>query len=67
MGYRVEGRTVVCECFFCKNKKEHPNRKYHDVYTRMSDVLLVAESLDPKDSIAIEFCVTCTHIRPIKD
>lgn len=67
MRYRVVDGKISCECFFCKNKKDHPNRKYHDVYTRMSDVLLVAESLDPKDSIAIEFCVTCTHTRPIED
>lgn len=66
MGYRVVGRTVICECFFCGQGKEHPDRKYHDVYRRMSDVLLVAESLDPKDFIPIEFCVTCTHIRTIE-
>lgn len=66
MGYRVVDRKVICECFFCKNEKEHPNRKYHDVYRRMSDVLLVAESLNPEDSIPIEFCVTCTHVRVIE-
>lgn len=66
MGYTVVDKQVICQCFYCKESKEHPNRKYHDVYRRMSDVLLVAESLNPEDSIAIEFCVTCTHTRPIK-
>jgi hypothetical protein len=66
MKYKVIDGKVICQCFFCKKGTEHPNRKYHDVYKRMSDVLLVAESLDPKDFIPIEFCVTCTHIRVIK-
>lgn len=66
MGYRAVDGKIICDCFFCKIKKEeHPNRKYHDVYRRMSHVLLVAESLAPKDSIPIEFCVTCGHVRPI--
>ncbi len=65
MGYVVENDQVICKCFFCTQGKEHPNKKYHTEYKRMSDVLLVAESLDPKDRIPIEFCITCTHIRII--
>ena len=67
MGYKVIDGKIICQCFFCKQDKIHPNRKYHDKYKKMTSVLLVAESLDPKDSIPIEFCETCTHTRVIKE
>lgn len=57
--------TVVCSCFFCNFNKEHPDDR-HPNFHAISDRLLKAESLDPKDSIPMEACKTCGHRRDKK-
>jgi hypothetical protein len=52
---------VGCECFFCKNGKEHPAR--HTEFHPTTHLLLKAESLDPRDSVPLEACTTCGHTR----
>jgi hypothetical protein len=50
---------IECWCFFCVNGKEHPTT--HRRWTRVSDRLLVAESLDSNDRVAMKACETCGH------
>jgi hypothetical protein len=58
---------MKCECAFCSSKppRPHPDDR-HPRFERISDHLLVAESLDPNDSIPMEACWTCGHKRPMK-
>lgn len=67
MDYGYRDGKVICSCYFCSNNKEHPNRKFHDSYRKITSILLVAESLDPKDSIPVEACTTCSHVRRIEN
>lgn len=57
---------VTCDCFFCKDGRPHPDRKYHTEYRQITGILLVSESLDPNDYIYVEACVTCSHKREMK-
>jgi len=50
-----------CECWFCRNDDKHP--KSHVEFFPVTHMLLKAESLDPKDSVALEACELCGHIR----
>lgn len=52
---------VTCNCLWCVQGKSHPTGKYHDVWEETSPVLLVAESLDPRDYILVECCRVCGH------
>lgn len=61
----METTTMIsaCRCYFCINGLEH--RASHTNYSRISDELLVAESLNPQDSIKMEACTTCGHKQPV--
>lgn len=57
---------MICTCFFCERSQPHPDNRHPD-FVRISDQLLVAESLDPKDRIAVVACITCGHKRPMDE
>lgn len=52
---------MTCNCFFCQQGKDHPDT--HAGWGRISSRLLVAESLDPAESIQMVACNTCGHER----
>lgn len=64
MNYFYKNGALICTCFFCQRNKKHT--LMHNNWMRVSSVLLVAESLDPNDSIDVEACTTCAHVREIK-
>lgn len=55
-------QTPACDCFFCTKGRPHPDET-HKTWEPVSHVLLRAESLDPADSLAVEACVLCGHLR----
>lgn len=57
------GLDYPCSCYYCQQNKEHPVRKFHLKFRKISSVLKVAESLDPNDYIHLEACETCSHVR----
>lgn len=58
---------VNCQCYFCALDKDHPMTIMHSNYYSIGTQLLVAESLDEKDSMQLEACETCGHKRVVKD
>lgn len=54
-----------CHCFFCSQNREHPAR--HKNFEEVSHYLKVPESLNPADIVRRESCLTCGHIRSIKE
>jgi len=52
----------VCDCFWCEAGKEHPASPAHSEFHRVSDRLLVAESLDPADRVRRKACTVCGHV-----
>jgi hypothetical protein len=51
----------TCTCFFCENGRTHPAT--HVMWYRISDQLLVTESLLDSDRVQLEACGTCGHKR----
>jgi hypothetical protein len=54
-----------CNCFFCSKGSPHPDRGYHTEFMRITSQLLKSESLDPNDSIDLEACTICSHVRVV--
>lgn len=50
-----------CDCFFCQNGREHPDNEFHRAFHRISDHLLVPESLNPQDRVKVFACEICGH------
>ncbi len=59
--YTYKNEIFSCNCFFCINDK--PHRETHIKFNRITGILTKAESLDPKDWISVEACITCGHAR----
>jgi hypothetical protein len=51
-----------CDCFWCRQRKAHPGNEAHQEFHRISDLLLVAESLRPEDRVQRRACTTCGHV-----
>ncbi len=60
----LKDALVQCgTCFWCLGDRAHPEGAFHSVYHRISDRLLVADSLDPADRVQVWACTTCGHKR----
>lgn len=57
---------VACACLLCQKGKEHKH-SFETGWYGITHLLLVPESLDPKDSIPLEACDLCGHKRAKKD
>lgn len=57
---------ITCTCFFCSRGEAHPDERHPDFHPTTGR-LLVAESLDPKDTIPMEACTLCGHSRPQRE